>query len=81
MAPWKMMKKPDMAGEVSNPNVDILSDTTPRATDTVKTWTQVFKILEREIINCPEDSGDEVDESFTAKLRHVAQSELHKIVA
>jgi hypothetical protein len=62
MAPRKMMKKPDAAGEDSNPNVDILSDTTPRAIDTVKSWTQVFEVLEQEIINCPEDSGDEEDE-------------------
>jgi hypothetical protein len=81
MAPLKMMKKPDTAVEVLNPNVNILSDTMPRATDTVKKWTQDFEILEREIIKFPEDFGDEVDESFTTKLRHVAQSELHKIVA
>jgi len=42
MAPKKMMKKPDMTGEISNPNADILSDTMPRATNTVKTWTRVF---------------------------------------
>jgi hypothetical protein len=29
MAPWKMMKNTDAVGEGSNPNVDILSDTTP----------------------------------------------------
>ena len=39
----------------------------------------LFEVLEWKIINCPEDSGDEVDESFMAKIRHVAQSELHKI--
>jgi hypothetical protein len=72
MAPRKMMKKPDTAGEDSNPNADILSDTMPRATYTVKTWTQVFKILEWEIINCLEDSSEEEDDSFTTKLRHVA---------
>jgi hypothetical protein len=81
MAPWKMMKNPDAVGEDSNPNADVLSDTTPRATDTVKTWTQVFEILEREIINCPEDSAEEEDDTYTTKLRHIAQSELHKIVA
>jgi hypothetical protein len=81
MAPWKMEKNPDAAGEDSNPNADILSDTTPRATDTIKTWTQVFEILEHEIINCPEDSTEEEDDSYAANLRHIAQSELHKIVA
>jgi hypothetical protein len=80
MAPRKMMKKTDAAGEGSNPNADVLSDTTPRAIDSVKSWTQVFEILEHEIINCPEDSGDEVDDTHEAKLRYIAQSELHKIV-
>jgi hypothetical protein len=60
---------------------DVLSDTTPRAIDSVKSWTQVFEILEHEVINCPEDSGDEVDDTHEAKLRYIAQSELHKIVA
>jgi hypothetical protein len=81
MAPWKMMKNPDAAGEDSNPNTDILSDTTPRAMDTVKSWTQVFEVLEQEIINCPEDSAEEEDDTYAAKLRHIAQSELHKIAA
>jgi hypothetical protein len=76
-----MMKNPDAAGEGSNPNADVLSDTTPRAIDTVKSWTQVFEVLEHEIINCPEDSSDEVDDTHEAKLRYIAQSELHKIVA
>jgi hypothetical protein len=72
MAPSKMMKKPDATGKDSNPNADILSDTTPQATNTVKTWTQVFEILEHEIINCSEDFAEEEDDYFTAKLRHVA---------
>jgi hypothetical protein len=29
MAPWKMMKKFDVVGDGSNPDVDVLSDTTP----------------------------------------------------
>jgi hypothetical protein len=49
--------------------------------DAIKTWTQVFDVLEHEIINCPDDSVEEDDDSYTTKLRHVAQSELHKIVA
>jgi hypothetical protein len=81
MTPWKMEKNPNAIGEYSNPNADILSDTTLRATNTVKTWTQVFEILEREIINCPEDSSSKEDDSYAAKLRHIAQSELRKIVA
>jgi hypothetical protein len=42
MAPRKMAKE---AGESVNPNTNVISDTSPRAIDTVKTWTQVFDIL------------------------------------
>jgi hypothetical protein len=73
------MKKIDADGEGSNPNADVLSDTTPRAIDSVKSWKHVFEILEHEVINCPEDFDDEVDDTHGAKLRHIAQSELHKI--
>jgi hypothetical protein len=38
-----------------------------------------FDMLKHEIINYPYDSAEEDDESFSAKLRLVAQSELHKI--
>ena len=40
----------------------------------------MFDILQHELINCPEDSGDEVTETHATKLRDIAQSELHKIV-
>jgi uncharacterized protein YllA (UPF0747 family) len=78
MAPWKIAKA---AGESVNPNTDVLSDTSPRAVDTVKTWTQVFDILQHELINFPEESGYEVTETQATKLKYIAQSELHKIVA
>jgi hypothetical protein len=76
-----MEKNLDAAGEDSNPNADVLSDTTLQVTDTIKTWKQVFEILEREIINYPEDSTEEDDDSYAANIRHIAQSELHNIVA
>jgi hypothetical protein len=65
----------------SNPNVDVLSDTTSRVIDAIKSWRQVSNILEHAIINFPDDSVEEEDESFSTKLKFVAQSELHKIVA
>jgi hypothetical protein len=68
------------ASEGANTNAEVLSDTTPRAIDTVKYWIQVFKILEHELINCPEDSGDEVSETHAAKIGDISQSKLHKIV-
>jgi hypothetical protein len=69
------------AGESINSNTNVLSDTSPRVIDTVKSWTQVFDILQHELINFPEDSGDEVTETHVTKLRDIAQSELHKISA
>jgi hypothetical protein len=79
MAPWKMIKKTDVVGEGENLNADILLDTTSQAIDTVKSWTQVFKILEHELINCQEDSSDEMNDTHEAKLRYILHSELHKI--
>jgi hypothetical protein len=81
MAPRKVVRKQDAWGGDSNPNTDVLSDTTLRVTDAIKSWKQVYDILEHEIINCLDDSAEEYDESFSAKLILVSQSELHKIVA
>jgi hypothetical protein len=39
----------------------------------------VLEVLEHEIIKFPEDYGDEVDDTHKAKLKYIAQSELHKI--
>jgi hypothetical protein len=58
MAPQKMMKNPDAVGEDSNPNIDVLLDTMPRAMDIVKSRTQVFEVLEQEIINCQEEYAE-----------------------
>jgi hypothetical protein len=70
-----------VACESVNMNTDVPSDTSSRAIDTVKTWTQVFDILQHKLINFPEDLGDEVTETHAMKLRDISQSELHKIVA
>jgi hypothetical protein len=79
IAPRKMTKNPNVAGEYSNPNVGVMLDTMLRATDTIKSWTQVFNILERGIINCFEDSVEEEGDTYTAKIRHISKLELHKI--
>jgi hypothetical protein len=76
MAPRKTTKA---SGESSSQNTDVLSDTSPRSIDTVKTWTHVFNILQHELINCPDDLGDEETETLATKYKTVAQSELHKI--
>jgi hypothetical protein len=76
MAPHKTAKA---SGESSNPNTDVFSDTLPRTINSVKTWTQVFDILQYELINCPDDLGDEATETQATRYKYVAQSELHKI--
>jgi hypothetical protein len=69
------------AGKSVNSNTDVLSNTSPRDIDTVKTWMQVFDILQHELINYPEDLGDEATETHAMKLKDITQSDLHKIVA
>jgi hypothetical protein len=76
MAPRKITKATD---EISSPITDVLSDTSPRTIDTMKTWMQVFDILQYKLINCPNDSGDEVTENHAMRYKYVSQSELHKI--
>jgi hypothetical protein len=67
----------------SNTNAYIILDTTTRSKDTIKSWKQVYEILEKELCNslCLDDLVEEDDEPISAKLRHVAKSELHKLVA
>jgi len=74
-------RKEGKSTEDSNPNTDILSYTTSRITDAIKTWKQVYAILEHKFFLCPDDSTEEEDELFSTKLRLVAKSELHKVVA
>jgi hypothetical protein len=79
--PRKYAKMQDASANHSNPNTYVLLDTTPRITYTIKSWKHVYDILEHEIIKFSDDYSKEDDESFSAKLRLVAQSELHKIVS
>jgi hypothetical protein len=69
MAPWKIAK---VVGESMNPNTNFLSYTSLRVVYTMKTWTQVFDILQYDLINCPDDSGDKVTETHVMKLRDIA---------
>jgi hypothetical protein len=52
---------------------DIISDTTPHAIDSIKSWTQISKFLEYELQNAHPDSENH--------CRDIAESELHKIIA
>jgi hypothetical protein len=72
-------KAPKATGESSSQNADVLSDTSPRSIDNVKSWTQVFNILQYELVNCPDDSSDNEKENISTKYKIVAQSELQKI--
>jgi hypothetical protein len=54
------------SSEISSQNTDVLSDTSPRSIDSIRTWTQVFKILQHELVNCPNDSGDEETETLAS---------------
>jgi hypothetical protein len=50
MVPRKVEKKLDALGDDSNPNADVLSDTTLQVIDVIKSWKKVFDILEHEIL-------------------------------
>jgi hypothetical protein len=71
MAPRKAPKKSEEAAESSSPEGDVISDTTPHAIDSIKSWRQIFETLDYEIKNFPHDSDN--------KLRDIAESELHKV--
>jgi hypothetical protein len=73
-APWHPEKKSEEAGGSSNPDENVVSDTTPHVMDAIKSWRQIFENLEYQIRNCPDNIGNE------NKLRDIAKSELHKIV-
>jgi hypothetical protein len=68
MAPKKASKKNEDAQEG-----DIISDTTPHAIDSIKSWTQISEFLECELENAHPDSKNH--------FWDITESELHKIVA
>jgi hypothetical protein len=72
----KEPKKSEEAGENSNPDEDVISDTMPDVVDSVKSWREIFETLDYEIRNCPDDFRNERTEN---KLRDIAESDLHKI--
>jgi hypothetical protein len=76
MAPIKAPKKSEEAGGSSNLYGDVVSDTTPHAMDSIKSWRQIFEILDYEIGNCLNNIRNERTKN---KLRDIAESELHKI--
>jgi hypothetical protein len=69
MDPWKASKA---SGEISSQNTDVLSDTSPKSIDTVKSWMQVFNILQYELVNCLDDSSDNEKEDISTKYKILA---------
>ena len=68
MAPKKAPKKNKDTQEG-----DIISDTTPHAIHSIKSWDQISKLLEDELKYAASDSENH--------LRDIVESELHKVVA
>ena len=71
MAPKKAPKKSEEIAKISSPDRDVISNTTPHATDSIKSWRYIFETLDYEIKNFPHDDDN--------KLQDIADSELHKI--
>jgi hypothetical protein len=67
MAPKKALKKNEDTQEG-----DIISDTTPHAIHSIKSWAQISELLEDELKNADPNSKNH--------LRDIAESELHKVV-
>jgi hypothetical protein len=76
MAPRKIVKG---IGESSSQNTYVLSDTSSRVVETIKTWMQVYDIQQYELDNCSKELDNEGIETQATKLKYVAQSKLHKI--
>ena len=76
-----LRKVPKATVESPGQGSDIISDTSLRSINTVKTWTYVSNILQYELINCPDDSSDNEKDDLSTKYKIVAQSEMHKIAA
>jgi hypothetical protein len=76
-----LRKTPKTTGESLGQGSYIIFDTSPRSINTVKTWTQVSNVFQREMINCSDDSNDNEKEDIYTKYKFVTQSEIHKIAA
>jgi hypothetical protein len=83
MAPHRGEKKKvqDQSVEEPNPNSDLYSDTTACLTGSIKSWVQVYEILEEEKSTIFDDESEEEDVLNINKLKEVAKSKLHKVAA
>jgi hypothetical protein len=64
-------KKSENTTEISSPKGDVISNTTPHAIDSIKSWIQIYENLDCEMKNSPIDSENH--------LQDIVESELHKI--
>ena len=76
MPPWK---ETEVTSEGSGQSSEVISDTSPRSINIVKTWTHVFNTIQYEVVNCPDDSSDNENANLSTKYKIIAQAELHKI--
>jgi hypothetical protein len=56
MVAKKAPKKSEEIAKSSSPDRDVISDTTPHAIDSIKSWRKIFETLDYEIKNFPHDS-------------------------
>jgi hypothetical protein len=71
MAPKMGPMKSEDTTKISIPEGDVISDTTPHAIDSIKSWRQIYENLDCEMKNSPSDSENH--------LWDIAESEFHKI--
>jgi hypothetical protein len=69
------------AAKSSGQGSDVVSDTSPRSINTVKTWTYISDILQSESVNCSDDSSDNEKDDLATRYKIVMQEEMHKITA
>jgi hypothetical protein len=69
------------ATDSSGQGSDVVSDTSPRSSNTVKTWTYISDILQSESVNCSDDSNDNEKDDLATKYKIVIQEDMQKIAA
>jgi hypothetical protein len=78
MAPRKAFK---VATESSGQGSDVVSDTSPRSINTVKTLTYISDILQSESVNCSDDFSDNEKDYLATKYKISIQEKMQKIAA
>ena len=51
---------------------DVFFDTSPRSINKVKTWMNVFNILQYEMVNYPDDSNNNEKEDLSTKYKTIS---------